>query len=52
LNGCHDDPDVLVNHDLFTDMPTKNPHGFPSLVVGKTLPAWSGCPRNAHPTLH
>jgi hypothetical protein len=52
LNGGHDDPDVLVNHDLFIDTPTKNQHGFPSLIVGKTHPAWSGCPRNAHPTLH
>jgi hypothetical protein len=52
LNGGHDDPDVLVNHDLFTDTPTKNQHGFPSLIVGKTHRAWSGWPRHAGPTLH
>jgi hypothetical protein len=24
LNGSHDDPDLLVNHDLFTDAPTEH----------------------------
>jgi hypothetical protein len=24
LNGGHDDADVLVNHDLFTDTPTEH----------------------------
>jgi hypothetical protein len=24
LNGGHDDPDLLVSHDLFTDAPTQH----------------------------
>jgi hypothetical protein len=33
LNGGHDDPDVLVNHDCFTDTPSEDQHCFLSLIV-------------------
>jgi hypothetical protein len=29
LSSGHDDPDLPVDHDLFTDTPTEHQHGFP-----------------------
>ena len=32
FSGGHDDPDLPINDDLFTDTPTEHQHGFPSMI--------------------
>ena len=35
FNGGHDDPNLVVDDDLFTDPPSEHQHGFVSVIPGK-----------------